>query len=324
MWKTQGRTEASKANTATLLCVKARVCWLQCWFWTITTLLLSFCLFTSRRSVLAFYTFDGEGWLYKVFSARVWTASCKYSCVNEALLNATHWALRSTAGVGQTPPLPSLCPVGNDYSPSACPKTLRDGTPNRCLNQIVFHYIQKQYCYPGVWRKPFGQRLLPWIICIMDLSAVINRPCSYSRFLLSFLSSALRWIMALCATCRWAALLWLPYGHQILHIYCPWIMARWKPSAAHFLPSSPLFFTLSPSFGLLLSLILRPLSRPVFFSLSLVFSPRLDLAPCIPSCLIKVCIINTATSLSILLRCSYDCYIKFKLFRCNSLLMSLL
>lgn len=50
----------------------------------------------------------------------------------------------------------------------------------------------------------------------------------------------------------------------------------------------------------------------------------LDLASCIPSCLIKVCIINTAISLSIPLPCSYDCYIKCKLFRCNSPLMSLL
>lgn len=43
-----------------------------------------------------------------------------------------------------------------------------------------------------------------------------------------------------------------------------------------------------------------------------------------PSWLIKACIINTAASLSILLSCSYDCYIKFQLFRCNSLLMLLL
>lgn len=53
-------------------------------------------------------------------------------------------------------------------------------------------------------------------------------------------------------------------------------------------------------------------------------SPCLDPSLCIPSCLIKACIINTAISLSIPLPRSYDCYIKCKLFRCNSLLMSLL
>lgn len=159
----------------------------------------------------------------------------------------------------------------------------------------------------------------------MDLSEVINGPCSYSRFLLSFLPLPLRWIMALCATCRWAALLWLPYGHQILHIYCPWIMARWKLSAA-LAPSLPfsLFYPSAVIRPPALTYFLSRLSCPVFSSLSLVFPPRLDLALCIPSCLIKSCIINTATSLSILLCCSYDCYIKFKLFRCNSLLMSLL
>lgn len=81
-------------------------------------------------------------------------------------------------------------------------------------------------------------------------------------------------------------------------------------------------FTLSPSFCLLLSLIFSQLSLPCLFPTFTRLSRRLDLAPCIPSCLIKACIINTATSLSILLRRSYDCYIKFKLFRCNSLLMS--
>ena len=54
--------------------------------------------------------------------------------------------------------------------------------------------------------------------------------------------------------------------------------------------------------------------------LSLCYDPAL----CIPSCLIKACIINTAISLSIFLPRSYDCYIKCKLFRCNSLLMFLL
>lgn len=91
----------------------------------------------------------------------------------------------------------------------------------------------------------------------------------------------------------------------------------------------PLFcFTLSLSFNLLFSLF--SLFQPSF-SHCFPFSPTftrlslcLDLALCIPSCLIKACIINTAMSLSILLPCSYDCYIKFKLFRCNSLLMSLL
>ena len=61
----------------------------------------------------------------------------------------------------------------------------------------------------------------------------------------------LRWIIAHCATCRWVALLWLPYGHQALHIYCPWITAgRKKPIATYsdpppsstFQPSS-LFYT---------------------------------------------------------------------------------
>lgn len=59
-------------------------------------------------------------------------------------------------------------------------------------------------------------------------------------------------------------------------------------------------------------------------SFTVCLSLCLDPALCIPSCLIKAYIINTAISLSILLPCSYDCYIKCKLFRCNSLLMSLL
>lgn len=129
-------------------------------------------------------------------------------------------------------------------APTLVLKFLRDGTLNRCLNQIVFHYINN-ITTRALSMKSFGQRLLPVIICIMDLSEVINRPCSYSRFLISFLSSALRWITTQCATCRWAALLWLPCGHQILHIYSPWIMASLKnPQCSTFLSPPPV--SLSP------------------------------------------------------------------------------
>lgn len=99
------------------------------------------------------------------------------------------------------------------------------------------------------------------------------------------------------------------------------------PPSSTFLPSS-LFYTFfvsraSQFFSVsCLSLTASPLHlhQPAFTRRS----PCLGPAPCIPSCLIKACIINTAISLSILLPCSYDCYIKCKLFRCNSLLMSLL
>lgn len=93
----------------------------------------------------------------------------------------------------------------------------------------------------------------------------------------------------------------------------------------------PLCFTLSLSFSCSFSSVFLqmsfshyvPRTLPLFFH-CLSFFLCLDPAPCILSCLIKACIINTAISLSILLLCSYDCYIKCKLFRCNSLLMSLL
>jgi len=62
----------------------------------------------------------------------------------------------------------------------------------------------------------------------MDLSEVINRSCSYSCLLVSlFLAPQMDY--SPCATCRWVALLWLPYGHQALHIYCQLITVRWKP-----------------------------------------------------------------------------------------------
>lgn len=97
---------------------------------------------------------------------------------------------------------------------------------NRRLNQIVFHYTKNNITVCTFrWSSVARGCLLPACltsVCIMDLSEVINRPCSYSCFLLS-LFVPLRWIMAHCATCRWVALLWLPYGHQALHIYCPWI-----------------------------------------------------------------------------------------------------
>lgn len=71
---------------------------------------------------------------------------------------------------------------------------------------------------------------------------------------------------------------------------------------------------------------LSVITSPVLYHFSFIVCLSLCLDPAlyIPSCLIKTCIINTAISLSILLPCSYDCYIKCKLFRCNSLLMSLL
>lgn len=88
------------------------------------------------------------------------------------------------------------------------------------------------------------------------------------------------------------------------------------PFLCHSVSHSPLF-----SFRCL-SLTTSPVLYHFSFIVCLFLC--LDPAPCILSCLIKACIINTAISLSILLRCSYDCYIKCKLFRCNSLLMSLL
>lgn len=95
-------------------------------------------------SVPGFGAFNWEGWLSTVFSERGWT----HSCVNETLRNVAPWAWKCTAGVGWTPltqrlqPLPSLRPVGDDCGSNAGPKILCDGTLNRCLNQIVFHYIK--------------------------------------------------------------------------------------------------------------------------------------------------------------------------------------
>lgn len=127
------------------------------------------------------------------------------------------------------------------------------------------------------------------------------------------------------------------------------LIALWPSGFAYLLPmnhglqetrstifqsSSLLYFLCSAlfySFSVIHSLIFSSFSSSVFLSplpsfrvlLSLSVC-SLDPAPCIPSCLIKTCIINTAISLSIFLPRSYDCYIKCKLFRCNSPLMSLL
>lgn len=100
--------------------------------------------------------------------------------------------------------LPSRCPINSsflarlNFSPSdrsrlrTCDITSRDSGligHNRGLNQIVFHYTKNNttVCtsstgalWPGAAaRSPITS------VCIMDLSEVINRPCSYSCFLVS-------------------------------------------------------------------------------------------------------------------------------------------
>lgn len=126
-----------------------------------------------------------------------------------------------------------------------------------------------------------GQRLLLsslTSVCIMDLSEVINRPCSYSCFLVS-LFLALRWIIAHCATCRWVALLWLPYGHQAFAYLLPMNHGAQKTHSNIFRSSSLLHllpcFTLSLSFGLSFSLLFLQLSFSHCFSSFIFFLNKL-------------------------------------------------
>lgn len=95
------------------------------------------------------------------------------------------------------------------------------------------------------------------------------------------------------------------------------------PSSALFCPFSVIQLLIRLRFSFrCLSLTASPVLY--HFSFIVCLSLCLDLAQCIPSCLIKACIINTAIPLSSLLPSSHDGYIKCKLFHCNSLLMSLL